>query len=89
MGSATFPVGCAIVCFWGKFDVRCVLFGFAYRVFMDIVDFLTSLPLDFGLLSVCALGCVMFHESFASAFLGRLHVERERCLIFYMLGFRV
>ena len=56
---------------------------------MDIVSFFAFLHLDSGLLSVCTLGCVLFHESFVSAFLGRLHVERERCLIFYMLGFRM
>ena len=56
---------------------------------MDIVDFFASLCLDYGLSSVCALGCVLFHESFVSIFLGCLHVERERCLIFCMLGFRV
>ena len=56
---------------------------------MDIVDFFASLCLDSGLSSVCALGCVLFHESFVFVFLGCLHVERERCLIFCMLGFRV
>ena len=42
---------------------------------MDIVDFLPSLRLDSGLSSVCALGCVLFHENFVSAFIGRLQGE--------------